>query len=1198
MSSKIFVYQWITEDVHNQLAIRAFGINENGQDICLLVRNFKPWIYIETTIANKISLKSRIKNSLSWTAYHVGDSVQKSKLYFDHGNKLFKFYPIFFDSIKSRKQVYFTLRKKFPYLKIHEYEASPLLQFLCKYSLPSCGWVDILSVLQKVKSNKYTRSSSEFIVDCTSLKPSENPESLGVPFMRTLSFDIETYSTNELKMPNYELEGDVVFQIGVSIQSDSRSPVRSILFTLSPESFTLPNITVHTFFTEHDLLESFCEFVKSMNPHILMGYNIFGFDLPYLYHRCRQLGVAMEFIGMPNEEQSLAEYKDIKWSSSAYSVQEFHYLDLFGRLSIDLLPVIRRDYKLSNYKLKTVSTFFLGETKDPLSVKDIFEAYRLGVQQGNIKKIKVCGKYCVQDAKLVLSLFHKLQIWIGLVEMARICNVGVMTLFTQGQQIKVFSQIYRKCFLENRLVDSFDCLDIPPNVPFTFENYCGAFVFDPTPGKYNWIIPFDFTSLYPTTIIAFNIDYSTLVIDESFPDKDCHIIEWKEGTNHYRYRFRKEPIGVIPSLLQSLLDQRNKTKKLLKQACKNEVLSTVYDKRQLAYKVSANSMYGAMGVQKGYLPFLPGAMCTTAKGRESIKKAAQYVQQQHSGKIIYGDSVHRKTILLLKGDDDKVKIDTIENFFDSFSNKTSYPQFKPEEDFVFQKEKVDLPSSSFQIQSRQGWSSIVRVIRHRCNKRLYRIFSSSGVVTVTADHSLLLNNGTCIKPSQLQPSEHTLMTVSEPIRISNRLFYQKETWDGFYTQSKGKVCFDKSMDDKYIAYIYFTFLKRFPNCRFVLQQDTFYLDLFNEDYNIPPGFVYKIEELPITPDFVYDVETNDGSFHAGIGTLIVKNTDSIYCHFPKYKTPSLVWKKAKETELEFIKLFPPPMKLLFEEKIYKDFLILSKKRYMAYTCSENGSIDDKMTIRGVLLARRDNCHWTRMFYERIVRFIMETENIHTRSSAENISPLKSIPILVDLVYEINQDILALFQWNQTVFDMNQFIITKSLNEDYKVKELSTDLVKARKRLQDLKIDVPPCFDIEAFNRDVLKGLSKKKYIQDYILKSKPAHVQLAHRMELRGLPISTGSRMEFVVIEHADDPNGKLGDKFEDPLYFNQHCDILRMDRLYYLKSIMTPLDQLLETVFSKSDIIKSIYDAHCHHCKVMKQLKTIHYRKIHICGD
>lgn len=1197
MSSKLFVYQWITEDVDNAFTIRAFGINEDGKDICLVVRNFKPWIYIETTIPSKVTLKYRMQNMLSWVTYHIGDSVKKSKLYFDHGNTMFKFYPIFFDTIKARKQVYFTLRKKLSYLKVHEYEASPLLQFLCKYKLPSCGWVDISSILHRVKSNKFTRSSLEFVVDCTALHPTENPEALGIPFMRTLSFDIETYSTNELKMPNYNLEGDVVFQIGVSMQYEREKPVRSVLFTLSPSSFSLPNITVHTFSKEIDLLEAFCEFVKSTNPHILMGYNIFGFDLPYLYHRCQRLGVLIGHIGMPNEEQPLAEYKDIKWSSSAYSVQEFHYLDLFGRLSIDLLPVIRRDYKLSNYKLKTVSTFFLGETKDPLSVKDIFEAYRIGVRESQIKKIKQCGKYCVQDAKLVLSLFEKLQIWIGLVEMARICNVGVMTLFTQGQQIKVFSQIYRKCFLENRLVDSFDAIDIPPHVPFTFENYCGAFVFDPTPGKYNWIIPFDFTSLYPTTIIAFNIDYSTLVIDESFPDKDCHIVEWTEGKNHYRYRFRKEPMGVIPSLLQSLLEQRNKTKKLLKQTAKDDVLATVYDKRQLAYKVSANSMYGAMGVQKGYLPFLPGAMCTTAKGRESIKAAAHYVQQKHSGKIIYGDSVHKNTILFLKEQDERVNMKTIEYFFESFPNRTDYPQFKPNEDLIFHKEKVDVPKSMYQIQTHRGWAPVVRVIRHHCQKRLFRIFTSSGIVTVTADHSLLLKNGNCIKPSQIQASEHSLMTVDDPSDISSRLFYQKESWDGFYTQSKGKVCFDRSMDDKYIGYIYFTFLKRFPNCRFILKEDTFYLDLFNDEHKIPEGYIFKVEELPPTTDFVYDIETVHGSFHAGVGTLILKNTDSIYCHFPKYKTPSLVWKKAKETEHEFIKLFPPPMKLLFEEKIYKDFLILSKKRYMAYTCDEDGSIDDKMTIRGVLLARRDNCYWTRTFYERIVRFIMENENLHTRSS-ETVLPLKSIPILVDLVYEINQDILSLFRWDMTVFDMSQFIITKSLNEDYKVKELNADMGKAKKRLQDLNIDFPIFLDIEACNRDILQGSSKKKYIQEYIDKSKPAHVQLAQRMEIRGLPISTGSRMEFLVIEHVDDPNGKLGDKFEDPQYFNQHCDILRIDRLYYLKSIMTPLDQLLETVFSKSEIIKSIYDVHYHHCKVMKQMKSLHQRSIYICGN
>ena len=59
-------------------------------------------------------------------------------------------------------------------------------------------------------------------------------------------------------------------------------------------------------------------------------------------------------------------------------------------------------------------------------------------------------------------------------------------------------------------------------------------------------------------------------------------------------------------------------------------------------------------------------------------------------------------------------------------------------------------------------------------------------------------------------------------------------------------------------------------------------------------------------------------------------------------------------------------------------------------------------------------------------------------------------------------------------------------------------------------------------------------------------------MEKRGLPISIGSRMEFLIIEHNEDPNGKLGSKLEDPTYFINHCSVLRIDRLHYLKSIVT----------------------------------------------
>ena len=68
-----------------------------------------------------------------------------------------------------------------------------------------------------------------------------------------------------------------------------------------------------------------------------------------------------------------------KWSSSAYKNQEFQFLDAEGRLFVDLLPLVKRDYKFNNYKLKTISDFFLGETKDPLTPKGIFKCYQVKV---------------------------------------------------------------------------------------------------------------------------------------------------------------------------------------------------------------------------------------------------------------------------------------------------------------------------------------------------------------------------------------------------------------------------------------------------------------------------------------------------------------------------------------------------------------------------------------------------------------------------------------------------------------------------------------------------------------------------------------------------------------------------------------------------------------------------------------------------
>ena len=174
-----------------------------------------------------------------------------------------------------------------------------------------------------------------------------------------------------------------------------------------------------------------------------------------------------------------------------------------------------------------------------------------------------------------------------------------------------------------------------------------------------------------------------------------------------RYRFLKEPMGIIPTLLKNLLDARSKTKKQIKQLKGgDQTLITTLDKRQLAYKISANSMYGAMGVRRGFLPFPPGAMCTAAQGRINLEKAANILQKKFKGELVYGDSVTGNTPIFIKDNKDKISIRAIE---DLASKWGVYEEFKP---FDSNRKDKQQAMVNYEVWAKDnGWNPIKRVIQ-------------------------------------------------------------------------------------------------------------------------------------------------------------------------------------------------------------------------------------------------------------------------------------------------------------------------------------------------------------------------------------------------------------------------------------------------------------------------------------------------------
>jgi DNA polymerase elongation subunit (family B) len=311
--------------------------------------------------------------------------------------------------------------------------------------------------------------------------------------------------------------------------------------------------------------------------------------------------------------------------------------------------------------------------KDDVSPQDIFR-----LTNGTADDRAIIAKYCIADCNLVHYLMGKADVLTGFVEMARICSVPMNFLVMRGQGIKLTSYVSKKCREKGVLMPVIE--NGNPN-----DAYEGAIVLDPKCNLYldNPVACVDFASLYPSSIISENLSHDTKVWTKTY-DLEGNLIselgEKSPSTGEFMYdnlagckyvditydmyNYRRKPNrsgivtaasrfekilvgrricryvqpnksigkGIMPSILEELLGARKATRKQQKGET-DEFMKNVLDKRQLGYKVTANSLYGQCGAKTSTFYEQDIAASTTSTGRLLLTYAKKIIEDCYGGGV-------------------------------------------------------------------------------------------------------------------------------------------------------------------------------------------------------------------------------------------------------------------------------------------------------------------------------------------------------------------------------------------------------------------------------------------------------------------------------------------------------------------------------------------------------------------------------------
>ena len=448
--------------------------------------------------------------------------------------------------------------------------------------------------------------------------------------LNTMYFDIETY--NPLGFPRPEK--DPVIMISYSYASDGK--IGKAVLSTKPINRDFAQF----FDDEASMIKGFMSKVNELDIDVISGYNSANFDIKYLIERSKSLGFDFNLSRFEGETR-------IEKHGLVEKVK------IGGRVHIDMYLVVKfisvvgaaeSILKLNSYKLKDVYDAISEDKKLTVEKtkgqkwKDINELWN-----GSEEDLCLLADYNLSDSESLKKIY---EYFIPImIEMSRVSGnvINDTSVSTTGQLVEYLLMRYAEAFNE-----------IIPNKPNEHDIRSrlmnpieGAYVKTPDPGIYENLSILDFRGLYPSIIIAHNIDPSSLC--ESCTD----YYESPSG-----YKFDKTRKSIIPTILQLMINERKEVKKQYKKNPDNIFLGS----RSQALKITANSFYGYLGYARSRWYSRECASSVTSYGRQYIQKTIESAESA-GFKVIYGDT---DSIVILLGD--KTEDDTLK-FMRDFNSK-------------------------------------------------------------------------------------------------------------------------------------------------------------------------------------------------------------------------------------------------------------------------------------------------------------------------------------------------------------------------------------------------------------------------------------------------------------------------------------------------------------------------------------------------